>query len=95
MCSYDVLNTKSLKKFLALILTQNTFLDILQEWVHTQNYLFIFRLPVSMGTLGEKPGGGAPPLPMLFSLPKQRGPGGGVRWRKAADWAPGVVTITK
>lgn len=42
---------KTLKKFLALILIQNTFLDILQEQVHTQHYLFTSRLPVSMGIL--------------------------------------------
>lgn len=37
--------------FLALILTQNTFLDILQEQVHKQNDLFISRCLVSMGIL--------------------------------------------
>lgn len=78
MCSYDVLSTKPLKKFLALILIQNTFSDILQEEGHTQNYLFISRLPVSMGILGEKLGGVAPPLPTVIFFTKAAG---SVGWR--------------
>lgn len=92
VCSYNVLSTKSLKNFfLALILLQNTFWEILQEQVYTQNYLFISRLPESLGVLQEKPVRGAPPLPTVVSSVRAAGRVGfGRRW--APDRPPGLVT---
>ena len=58
--------------------------------MYTQNYLFIFKLPVSMGILREKPGGGAPPLPTVIFLVKAAGRVG-LRWRRAPDGLRGLL----
>lgn len=69
-----------LKKFLALILTQNIFLSVLKVWMRTE-LNFLFQITSICRTTWRKDRRLAAPLPNIISLSKQQGLGGKGSWQ--------------